>query len=590
MLVVRGQADDEAHARIIAAVPAKLPTNTELAERFELLADMLELDGADAFRLAAYRRAAARIRESAVPVAQLAVDGKAKRLSGIGGTIEGKIVEVVETGDMNALAKLRAKLPPGLVDVMHVPGLGPKTARKLWAELGVADLDGLRAAAEQQKLRDLAGLGAKTEEKVLKSLAAPPKAAAATGRTLLGKALPAVRRAVQEIEASGLADRVSEAGSVRRRAETTKDIDLIATATDPAALTSFFSEREWVAEVVAKGGTKATVVSHEGFRFDLRVVPPESYGNLLQHFTGSKDHNVALREDAVRQGLSVSEYGIADAEGGDTFTAQDEEQVYARLGYAWIPPELRENRGELEAAREGALPHLVELADLKGDLHMHTDWSDGRATLDEMVLAARERGRRYIAICDHARRLRDGRLEAQTEAIAALNVSGITVLAGIEVDIRADGSLDMDDESLAGRDWVMASIHSGFDGPREKLTGRLVAAMQSPHVDCIGHPTGRKINRRPSYELDFERVCEVAVETGTFLEINAQPDRLDVTDTLARAAVEAGVRLVISTDAHRVAELDNLELGVAQARRGWVSPEQVVNTRSWAEVKRMLKR
>ena len=570
-------------------MPAKLPTNTELAERFELLADMLELDGADAFRLAAYRRAAARIRESAVPVAQLAVDGKATRLSGIGGTIEGKIVEVVETGDMNALAKLRAKLPPGLVDVMHVPGLGPKTARKLWAELGVEDLDGLRAAAEQQKLRDLSGLGAKTEEKVLKSLAAPPKAAAATGRTLLGKALPAVRRAVEEIEASGLADRVSEAGSVRRRAETTKDIDLIATATDPAALTSFFSEREWVAEVVAKGGTKATVVSHEGFRFDLRVVPPESYGNLLQHFTGSKDHNVALREDAVRQGLSVSEYGIADAEGGDTFTAQDEEQVYARLGYAWIPPELRENRGELEAAREGALPHLVELADLKGDLHMHTDWSDGRATLDEMVLAAKERGHRYIAICDHARRLRDGRLEAQTEAIAALNVSGITVLAGIEVDIRADGSLDMDDESLAGRDWVMASIHSGFDGPREKLTERLVAAMQSPHVDCIGHPTGRKINRRPSYELDFERVCEVAVETGTFLEINAQPDRLDLTDTLARAAVEAGVRLVISTDAHRVDELDNLELGVAQARRGWVSPEQVVNTRSWAELKRMLK-
>ena len=571
-------------------MPAKLPTNTELAERFELLADMLELDGADAFRLAAYRRAAARIRESAVPVAQLAVDGKATRLSGIGGTIEGKIVEVVETGDMNALAKLRAKLPPGLVDVMHVPGLGPKTARKLWSELGVEDLDGLRAAAEQQKLRDLPGLGAKTEEKVLRSLAAPPTATAATGRTLLGKALPAVRRAVEEIEASGLADRVSEAGSVRRRAETTKDIDLIATATDPAALTTFFAEREWVAEVVARGGTKATVVSHEGFRFDLRVVPPESYGNLLQHFTGSKDHNVALREDAVRQGLSVSEYGIADVEGGDTFTTQDEEQVYARLGYAWIPPELRENRGELEAAREGALPHLVELADLKGDLHMHTDWSDGRATLDEMVLAAKERGHRYIAVCDHARRLRDGRLEAQTEAIAALSVPGITVLAGIEVDIRADGSLDMDDESLAGRDWVMASIHSGFDGPREKLTERLVAAMQSPHVDCIGHPTGRKINRRPPYDLDFERVCEVAVETGTFLEINAQPDRLDLTDTLARAAVEAGVRLVISTDAHRVHELDNLELGVAQARRGWVSPEQVVNTRSWADVKRLLKR
>ena len=590
-LVIGGDADDQPHARIIAAVAAKLPTNTELAERFELLADMLELDGADAFRLAAYRRAAARIRDSAVPVAQLAVDGKATRLSGIGSTIEGKIVEVVETDDMQALAKLRAKLPPGLVEVMHVPGLGPKTARKLWSELGVESLDDLRAAAEQERLRALPGLGAKTEEKILKSLAGPAKASAATGRTLLGKALPAVRRAVAEIEASGLAERVSEAGSARRRCETTKDLDLIATASDPPALTTFFAEREWVAEVVARGGTKATVVSHEGFRFDLRVVPPESYGNLLQHFTGSKDHNVALREEAVRRGLSVSEYGVLEVESDKTFQAADEEAVYARLGYAWIPPELRENRGELEAARDGELPRLVELADLKGDLHMHTDWSDGRATLEEMVLAAKDRGHRYIAICDHARRLRDGRLESQTAAISEVDagVSGIQVLAGIEVDIRADGSLDFADEMLAERDWVMASIHSGFDGPRERLTDRMVAAMENPHVDCIGHPTGRKINRRPPYELDFERVCEAAVATGTFLEINAQPDRLDLTDTLARAAVEAGVRIVISTDAHRLHELDNLELGVAQARRGWVTPEQVVNTRTWAEVRKLQK-
>jgi DNA polymerase (family X) len=573
-------------------VPAKLPTNTELAERFELLADMLELDGADAFRLAAYRRAAARIRESAVPVAQLALDGTATRLSGIGGTIEGKIVEVVETGDMAALAKLRAKLPPGLVEVMHVPGLGPKTARKLWTELGVEGLDDLKAAAEQERLRGLPGLGPKSEEKVLKALSAPARASAETGRTLLGRALPAVRRAVSEIEASGLADRVSEAGSVRRRVETTKDLDLIATAEDASALISFFVGREWVAEVVAQGRTKATVVSHEGLRFDLRVVPPECYGNLLQHFTGSKDHNVAMREDAVKRGFSVSEYGVLHVENGETFQAADEEQVYAHLGYAWMPPELRENRGELEAAREGALPKLVELGDLKGDLHMHTDWSDGRATLDEMVLAAKERGHLYIAICDHARRLRDGRLEAQTKAIAEVQerVSGIIILAGIEVDIRADGSVDYADEDLAERDWVMASIHSGFDGPRDRLTERLVAAMQSPHVDCIGHPTGRKINRRPPYDLDFERVCEVAAETGTFLEINAQPDRMDLTDTLARAAADAGVGIVVSTDAHRLHELDNLELGVAQARRGWITAEQVVNTRTWAQVKKLRKR
>jgi DNA polymerase (family 10) len=572
-------------------VPAKLPTNAELAERFDLLADMLELDGADAFRLAAYRRAASRIRESAVPVAQLAIDGKATRLSGIGGTIEAKIVEYTETGDLAALAKLRDKLPSGLVDVMHVPGLGPKTARKLWGELGIESLDDLKAAAEQERLRGLPGLGPKSEEKVLKALAKPAGASANTGRTLLGKVLPAVRRAVQEIEESGLADRVSEAGSVRRRAETSRDLDLIATAEDSAALTAFFAERPWVAEVVAKGSTKATVVSHDGHRFDLRVVPPESYGNLLQHFTGSKDHNVALREDAVRRGLSISEYGVKHVESDETFHAAGEEELYEHLGYAWIPPELRENRGELDAARERRLPELVTLADLKGDLHMHTDWSDGRGTLEEMVLAAKERGRKYIAICDHARRLRDGRLERQTEEIAALNarVSGITVLAGIEVDIRADGSLDYDDEALAKRDWVMASIHSGFDGPRDRLTDRLVAAMENPHVDCIGHPTGRKINRRPPYELDLERVFEKAVETGTFLEINAQPDRLDLTDNHARAAAEAGVRIVVSTDAHRIHELDNLELGVAQARRGWITAEQVVNTGTWAQVKKLMK-
>jgi len=562
-----------------------------LAERFDLLADLLELDGADAFRLAAYRRAAARIRESAVPVAQLALDHKATRLSGIGSTIENKIVELVETGDLAALAKLRDRLPAGLVEVMHVPGLGPKTARKLWSELGIQSLEDLRTAAEAQRLRSLPGLGAKTEEKVLKELA-KPKANVATGRTLLGRVLPAVRQAVEEVDESGLAERVSEAGSVRRRCETVRDLDLIATAVDPGGLTSFFAERPWVAEVVARGSTKTTVVSQQGFRFDLRVVPPESFGNLLQHFTGSKAHNVALREDAVRRGLSVSEYGVLDVERGETFTAEAEEELYERLGYAWIPPELRENRGELEAARDGGLPGLVELADLKGDLHMHTDWSDGRAPLEEMVHAAREAGHRYVAICDHARRLREGRLERQAEAIAALNesVSGLRILSGVEVDIRADGSLDLPDEALAERDWVMASIHGGFDAPGERLTGRVLAAMENPHVDCIGHPTGRKLNRRAAYELDWERVLERAVETGTFLEINAQPDRLDLSDNHARAAAEAGVRIVISTDAHRLHELANLELGVAQARRGWITPDQVVNTRSWREVRRLMKR
>ena len=567
-----------------------LPSNAELAEEFELLADMLELDGADAFRLTAYRRAATRIRESAVPVAQLAQEGSATKLSGIGTTIQNKILEYSETGDLSAVAKLREKLPAGLVEVMHVPGLGPKTARKLHSELGIQSASDLRAAAEQGRLAELPGLGPKTEEKILKALDKPK--AKVERKTLLGKVLPAVERAVAELREHPAAERVSEAGSVRRRCETVRDLDIIATASDPGALTSHFATLPWVAEVVARGSTKTTVVSHDGLRFDLRVVPPESYGNLLQHFTGSKAHNVALREEAVGRKLSVSEYGVKNVETDEVFHAADEQELYEFLGYRWIPPELRENRGELAAARNGSLPRLVELEDIAGDLHSHTDWSDGRGTLEQMVEAAHELGRRYLAISDHAKRLKDGRLERQARDIAELNerVKGIQVLSGVEVDIRADGSLDMADEVLAERDWVMASIHSGFDKPREELTHRIAAAMENPHVDCIGHPTGRKINRRDAYDVDFEAVLEKALETGTFLEINSQPDRLDLTDNHARVAGEAGVMLVISTDAHRLHELENMRLGVAQARRGWLTPEQIVNARPWREVKKLMKK
>jgi DNA polymerase (family 10) len=572
-------------------VVRSLPRNDELAERFELLADLLELDGADAFRLQAYRRAAARIRESAAPVAELALEEKATRLSGIGATIQAKIVEYATTGSMSALEKVRARIPEGLVEVMHVPGLGPKTARKLWQELGVSSLEELRAAAEAERLRSLPGLGAKTEEKVLRHLEKPREAVPAP-RALLGRALPLVQHVVGELARHPACVRVSEAGSVRRRAETVKDVDVIATATDPDALIEHFVSLPVVAEVLARGSTKATVVAQDGLAIDLRVVPPECYGDLLQHFTGSKDHNVALRQEAVERGLSVSEYGVEVAATGETVTHATEEELYAFLGYAWIPPELRENRGELEAARGGSLPALVRLDDVRGDLHVHTDWSDGRGTLEEMVSVATALGREYVAICDHARRLRDGRLEEQAAAIAGLDgrLDSIRVLSGVEVDIRADGSLELADDELAARDWVVASIHSGFDRSRDELTARLLAAIENPHVDCIGHPTGRKIGRRPAYELDLERVFERCAETGTFLELNCQPDRLDLPDTLARAAVEAGVRMVISTDAHRTAELANLQLGVAQARRGWLTAADIVNTRPWAAVRELRRR
>lgn len=586
-LVVGGEADHE-HPHIIAGIAETLPRNDELAATFELLADLLELDGADAFRLAAYRRAAGRIRESAVPVAKLALEGKATRLSGIGATIEKKIVEIARTGDLEALAKLRARIPTGLVDVMHVPGLGPKTARKLWLELGVTSLDELRVAAEAGRLRALPGLGPKTEEKVLQGLRGAAAAGTERHRHLLGRVLPFIEAVVAELRADPASDRVSEAGSVRRRVETVKDVDVIATATDPEALIGRLVTAPWVADVVARGQTKATVVSGDGLQLDFRVVPPACYGNLLQHFTGSKAHNVALREDAVRRGLSVSEYGVETVETGEVVTHATEEELYAYLGYAWIPPELREGAGELEAARAGMLPALVEREDVRGDLHVHTDWSDGRATLEEMVVAAQSRGYEYVAVCDHAGRLRGGRLEAQAERIAELNarLDGLRVLSGVEVDIRADGSLGLDDAALAARDWVVASVHSDFDEPPERITARILAAIEHPYVDCIGHPTGRRIGRRAPVELDLEAIVARAVETGTCLEINGQPERLDLRDAHVRLAVEAGARLVVSSDAHSVEGLAYLDLAVATARRGWATASSVLNTLPWAEIGR----
>jgi DNA polymerase (family 10) len=563
-------------------VATGLPRNSDVADQFDLLADLLELEGTDAFQVIAYRRAASLIRETPRPVAELALAGKAKELPGIGATIESKIVQIVDKGEIETLTRHRERVPPDVVGFMKLPGLGPKTVKRIWQELGITTRDELRAAAEQQQLRTLRGLGAKTEENVIKALAAKP-----TGppRTLLGQALPALLAVVEILREHPAADLVSEAGSARRRRETVRDLDIIATATDPKALTEYLTRLQWVAEVAAQGPTKATVVSHDGLRFDLRVVPPESYGNLLQHFTGSKDHNVALREDAVRRGLSISEYGVQTVETKEVFQTRSEEELYAFLGYQFIPPELRENRGELVAARDGGLPgRLVEAGDLKGDLHTHTRWSDGRNTVEEMATAARERGYSFLAICDHSQRLRDGALEAQAAEIDAVaeRVKPLKLLKGVEVNIRPDGSLDMSDDDLAGRDWVVASLHSSFD---KSPTERILAAMENPNVDCIGHPTGRKINRRQPADVNIERLIEAALATNTALEINSQPDRLDMTDAHARAAAEAGVRIPINSDGHGIETLQYVEIGAAQARRAWMTKEQVLNTRPWSRIR-----
>ncbi len=561
-----------------------LPRNQEVIDQLELLADMLELEGTEAFRVLAYRRAAQRIKETGGSIAQLALDGKAKELQGIGKTIEEKIVQIVETGEIEAVTKRRDRIPPDVIVFMHLPGLGPKTARRIWQELGITTVAELRAAAEQERLRTLTGLGPKVEENILKALKerTKPKAPA---RPLLGHGLPAVLAVVESLRAHPAAERVSEAGTVRRRRETFRDLDLIATATDAKALIDAFTGADWVAEVAAKGGTKATVISQEGFRFDLRVVPPECYGNLLQHFTGSKDHNVAMREEAVKQGLSISEYGVTEVESGEVHTFAEEPELYEWLGYQFIPPELRENAGELEAARRGELPALVEERDLRGDLHSHTTWSaDGKLTMEEMALAAKARGYSYLAVTDHSHYLREGRLEAQAKELAALNakLKPFRLLHGVEVNIRANGTLDVPDETLAGLDWVVASIHAAF---ATSPTERVLAAMENPHVDVIGHLTGRKINKRAPMDIDLERVFAAAVETGTALEINSQPDRLDLRDADARLAGERGVRIVVSTDAHSTSALGYAPLGIGQARRAWLTKEQIVNTRPWSKVK-----
>jgi DNA polymerase (family X) len=565
---------------------AALPRNEDVAGQFDLLADLLELEGAESFRVLAYRRAATRMRETSGSIAQLALDGRAKELQGIGKTIEEKIVQIVEQGEIEALAKRRATVPPEVVSFMRLPGLGPKTAARIWKELGVTTLAELKGAAESEQLRGLAGLGAKSEEKILKALAFQADNPDA-GRRLLGVGLPAVQAVVSVLRDHPAAVHVSEAGSVRRRKETFRDLDIIATATDPAELTSYFTQLPWVVEVVAHGDTKATVLSNEGLRFDLRVVPPESYGNLLQHFTGSKDHNVALREDAVRRGLSISEYGVTTVETGEVFKTEDEDALYEYLGYQPIPPELRESSGELDAARRRELPALVELADLRGDLHTHTHWSqDGKSTLEQMIVAALARGYEYYAVTDHSHYLREGRLAAQLEEIEQMRARypKLHILAGVEANIRSNGEVDVPDDELAALDWVVASVHNA---PHNRPTERVLEALDNPYVDCIGHLTGRRIGTRGPRDVDVARVIEKALEVGCFLEINGQPDRLDLQDVHARAAKEAGLKLVVNSDAHQVAAQGYVELGIGQARRGWLTAEDVANTRTWKQLDRL---
>jgi DNA polymerase (family 10) len=570
-------------------------TNAEIAAALEELGVLYELDGAVKYRVLAYSTAAHAIRESPVSVAELAAKGKATDIPGVGKTLAEKIDALLETGEIPAAVKLKAKFPTTLIEVTRVPGLGTKTARRLYDELEIATVEDLKKAAEAHRIRELKGLGQKVEENVLASLERLGEPGEGPGRLLLSKVRPIAEELAAALREHPAANRVEVAGSVRRWGETCKDIDIIATADEPTALSEALAANPLIAAAGTPGANGVRAQTHNGVSVDLRIVAPAAFGNLLQHFTGSKAHNVQLREEAVGRGLSVSEHGITDTESGKVDLCETEEGVYERLGYAYIEPELREGRGELKAACEGKLPDLISLGDIKGDLHSHTTLSDGRNTLAEMAAAGRERGYAYMAITDHSASHGFGdhvtpeRLWERIEEIRAWNKGkkGFRLLAGSEINIGLDGALDYPDDLVEALDWVVASVHTSFSISAKEMTERVLATIENPRVNCIGHLTGRLIGRREPYGIDVEAVAEAAARTGTAIEINSNPNRRDLSDRHARLAVDAGAKIVINTDAHGVDTLDNMAYGVATARRAWLTKADVANTRGWREFKKL---
>jgi DNA polymerase (family X) len=570
-------------------------SNGEIAQLIDLLGDLYEIDGAVVYRVLAYRKAAASMRETPESVWRLSEEGKLTQLDGIGDTIAAKVRELRETGTLVSLEKLRAKLPESLVEIKRLPGVGAKTAKRIYDELGISTIAELEAAATAGTLRGHAGIAEKKEQAILEAIAA----GAGSRKTviILERALRLSGSILEGLRGQQTCVRASEAGSLRRRVEVVGDIDLIAASDDAGALIGWFCEQEIAAQVVGRGETKGSIITNDGVQVDLRVVPPAAFGNLLQHFTGSKAHNVAMREDAVKRGLKVSEWGIENVETGAVFQTDEEDEVYRHLGYVPVPPEIREGTVELARARAGTLPALIEVGDVRGDLHVHTNVSDGKATLIEMVEAARASGLDYLAITDHSAGVGMGiglepdalprHLESIRELAASLD--DFTLLAGVEVDVMVDGSLYYDDDLLSQVDWVVASLHVGQRQDSERATRRMLSAIENPYVDVLAHPSGRLLGRREGYEFDVQAVAEAAARTGTFLEINCGPNRLDLRPAHAKAAIEAGVKLVISTDAHRTTSFAHRALGVAMARRAWATADDIANTRPWAELDRLRK-
>ena len=559
--------------------------NQEIAEVFNDIADLLEIKGENPFRIRAYRRAALNIEGLVRNVAETTKDELIK-ISGIGQDLAGKIEEYVKTGRLQFYEDLKKEVPEGLSLLLSVPSLGPKTAKLLFERLKVKDIGTLEKLAREHKLSGLPGIKEKTEENILKGIEMLKRG---IERQPLGKVLPVAKDILQHLKNKAPVKNLSIAGSIRRWKDTIKDIDVLATSQDPKAVMNAFVHLPHVKDILMHGPTKSSVIIHEGLQVDLRVVEEDSFGAALAYFTGSKAHNIRLREMAVKSGLKINEYGIFREKDEKKLGGEKEEDIYRILGLPYIPPELREDSGEIEAAIEGRLPKLVELRDIKGDLHVHSKWSDGSHDFEELIDEAKKRGYEYIAITDHskglgiARGLSAERLMEEKKEIDAINkrLKGFRLIVGTEVDIRSSGEIDFPDEILKKMDIVVASIHSGFRQDKEQITKRLVSAIRNPYVSIIAHPTGRLIGERDPYDVDMNEVFKVAKETGTAIEINAYPLRLDLSDIYVKIAREMGVRVVISTDTHVAKQFDYMGYGVSIARRGWLEKKDVLNTLSY---------
>ncbi len=568
-------------------------TNPEIAAVFDQIADLLEFQGTNPFRIRAYRNAARTFKDLPQSLAEIVADPERTltEIEGIGKDLAAKVETLLDTGTLPLLDELLEQIPESVLAILRVPGLGPKRAAMIYNELGVKTLDELRDACEQHRVRELKGFGAKTEATILEGLEI---AAEADRRILWAEADRHVEAIVEHLRRCDAVEELQPAGSYRRGRDTVGDLDFLVVATDTNRVMDHFGDYEGCDKVLVRGDTKMSIRLDTGLQVDLRVVPAESFGAALQYFTGSQAHNIVLRGRAKERGLKINEYGVF--RGDEQIAGRTEEDVYAALELPCFPPELREARREFEWADEGQLPTLVELDDIQGDLHMHSTATDGINTIAEMAEAAKARGLKYVAITDHSKRVSmanglDGkRLLQQWKEIDQLNkqLKGIKVLKGVEVDILEKGGLDIEDEVLAKADWVVASVHYGQNQSREQITARVIGALENPNVSAIGHPTGRMLRRRKPYEIDLDAVLRAARDNGKLMELNAHPIRLDLDDVACAAAKSYGVRIVISTDAHRTVDLASMRYGIQQARRAGLTKDDVANTRTWTQIKKLL--